>query len=112
LSAALSRGSVAVRQRLRLAREQVGGRALQLEALSPERTLERGYAICTVDSQTVLRSIYQVGVGQQLDIRVIDGTVSGDATGRQAIDGRPGSSDRRAEPNSRKEAAGVNRHGD
>jgi exodeoxyribonuclease VII large subunit len=112
LSAALSRGCVAVRQRLRLAREQVGGRALQLEALSPERTLERGYAICTVESQTVLRSIYQVGVGQQLDIRVIDGTVSGDATGRQAIDGRPGSSDRRAEPDSRKEAAGVNRHGD
>jgi exodeoxyribonuclease VII large subunit len=94
LRAELRRGVASLEQRLGLAREQVNGRALQLEALSPERTIERGYAICTIATGQVLRSIYQVAPGDQLDIRVIDGLVAGQATGRRPRDGRAGASDK------------------
>jgi exodeoxyribonuclease VII large subunit len=86
--ALLERGLAAAQQRVGLARETCHGRALQLEALSPLRTLERGYAICTLQAGAVLRSIYQVDSGQRVDIRVTDGVVSSEATGRRAADGR------------------------
>jgi exodeoxyribonuclease VII large subunit len=92
LRAELRRGLASLEQRLSLAREQVHGRALQLEALSPERTIERGYAICTIASGQVLRSIYQVAPGNQLDIRVVDGLVVGQALERRPPDGQVGAS--------------------
>jgi exodeoxyribonuclease VII large subunit len=83
LEALLGQGLQKLRQRIGLAREQVSGRALQLAALSPERTLDRGYAICTLESGQVLRSIYQAEVGDQMNVRVVDGVVAGRATGRR-----------------------------
>jgi exodeoxyribonuclease VII large subunit len=83
LEAAPRRGRAALEQRLRLAREQVRGRQLQLEALSPIRTLERGYAVCTLGSGDVLRSVYQVGADERIDIRVADGQVVSRATARR-----------------------------
>src|SRR5919197_5980667 len=84
LEAERRRAVAAVEQRLLLAREQVRGRALQLEALSPVRTLERGYAVCTVESGAVLRSVHQVRADEQIDIRITDGLVVSRATARRA----------------------------
>ena len=83
LEAGLRRGRAGLEQQLRLAREQVRGRALQLEALSPVRTLERGYAVCTLESGEVLRSVEQVRAEEQIDIRIADGQVLSRATARK-----------------------------
>jgi exodeoxyribonuclease VII large subunit len=75
LKAGLRRAASGVELRVRLAREQVRGRTLQLEALSPERTIGRGYAVLQTDSGLVVRSIQQVVIGESLDITVRDGAV-------------------------------------
>lgn len=69
------RGQATLEQRLRLAREQVNGRVLQLEALSPRRTLGRGYAICTLESGAVIRSTQDAAPGARIDITVADGVI-------------------------------------
>lgn len=51
--------------------EALGGR---LEALSPLRVLERGYAVVTREGETV-RSVRDVDKGQGLNVRVTDGRV-------------------------------------
>lgn len=88
VAAGLRRGRAGLEQQLRLAREQVRGRALQLEALSPTGTLGRGYAICTLDSGAVLRSVQQVRADEQIDIRVADGQVVSRATAWRATRAR------------------------
>jgi exodeoxyribonuclease VII large subunit len=82
--AELRRGLASLEQAIRLAREQLRGRSLQLEALSPERTLGRGYAVCTLASGVVLRSIQQTAPGEEIDITVGDGLIRGRAEGRAA----------------------------
>jgi exodeoxyribonuclease VII large subunit len=77
--AELRRGLTSLEQAVQLAREQLRGRALQLEALSPERTLGRGYAVCTLASGEVLRSISQANPGDKIDITIGDGLVHGRA---------------------------------
>ena len=84
LQLARRRAESAVRRDLGLAREQTHGRWLQLLALSPKRTLRRGYAICTVEGGAVLISVQQAVVGERLEIRVSDGVVSG-----QTVEGSP-----------------------
>ena len=81
LTAELRRAQAGLEQALRLVREQLRGRVLQLAALSPERTLGRGYAVCSVASGAVLRSIRQVELGDPVDIRIIDGLIAGRAVG-------------------------------
>jgi len=85
--AELRRAQAGLEQALRLARVQLRGRVLQLAALSPERTLGRGYAVCSVASGAVLRSIQQVELGDPVDIRIADGLIAG-----RAVDLRPANS--------------------
>lgn len=85
IKALLYQGLASVEQRLGLAHEQVRGRLLQLEALSPARTLERGYAICTLESGLVVRSIEQVAQDDRLDVRLFDGRVASRVVGRQRV---------------------------
>src|SRR5262249_55728943 len=81
----LHRAQAAVEREIELAREQLRGRELQLAALSPRRTLRRGYAICTVDGGGVLTSIDQADIGERLKVRVRDGVVIGETLMRKSI---------------------------
>jgi len=58
-------------------RARLGALAGRLDALSPLRVLERGYAVCTAagDGRVVTR-VGQVEAGDLLDIRVLDGSVA------------------------------------
>jgi exodeoxyribonuclease VII large subunit len=62
--------------RLRLGREQVAGRRLQLEALSPAATLRRGYGVAEVEGH-VVRDAAEVSEGQFLTVRLHRGRVDG-----------------------------------
>jgi exodeoxyribonuclease VII large subunit len=59
---------------LALHRSRLAGTAARLAALSPEGTLERGYAIVRrADSGAVVHSVEQVSAGDMLTVRVSDG---------------------------------------
>lgn len=59
---------------LTLRRSRLAGLGARLEALSPQGTLARGYAIVRrADSGTVVRSVAQVSAGDALAVRVSDG---------------------------------------
>ena len=76
LRAELRQGLTSLQQSLRLSREQLHGRSLQLEALSPSRTLRRGYAVCMLESGQVLQSTGQVAAGDGVEIQLADGSVA------------------------------------
>ena len=65
---------------LRTLAEQLAGRRLQLAALSPRATLDRGYSIVTNEAGTVVRSAAEVVNGDDLTIQMPDGTVDATAT--------------------------------
>lgn len=65
-----------VRRRIEFARERVNGTAGRLHALSPQAVLERGYSIVTARGANV-RSIEQLSLGAEFDLRLSDGIVSG-----------------------------------
>jgi exodeoxyribonuclease VII large subunit len=77
----------AVRARLALERQllsladQLGGRRLQLQALSPRATLGRGYSIVTTPTGEVVRSAGAVAVGHEIAIELGDGTIDATTTG-------------------------------
>ena len=60
--------------------ERAGTRIVELRgrltALSPQRTMERGYAIVLLPDGTALRSAGDAAAGDALDIRIADGAVS------------------------------------
>ncbi|MBM4432163.1 MAG: exodeoxyribonuclease VII large subunit [Chloroflexi bacterium] len=63
--------------RLRLWHEQIRGMGLRLQALSPQATLDRGYAIVSSrDTGAVVTRTAQVGSGDGIDIHVSDGHVT------------------------------------
>ena len=66
-------------------RRQVGALAGRLDALSPLKVLDRGYAVVTNsrDSRAVLDAA-SVNVGEELDIRLAKGRLTARATGRTA----------------------------
>ncbi|MDO4501928.1 MAG: exodeoxyribonuclease VII large subunit [Coriobacteriia bacterium] len=66
-------------------RRQVGLSAAQLEALSPVAVLSRGYAIARDPQGDVLRSVDQVTPGQDITVRVADGTVAASVTGAEPL---------------------------
>lgn len=66
---------VAVQRGLERRRVQLRHEAARLDALSPLKVLARGYAVCrTPDGQVVTR-VEQARVGQDLEVRVQDGTL-------------------------------------
>ena len=74
----VERSHAAAVAQLRMLREQVEGRRLQLGALSPRATLARGYGIVSRRGDGVVRSVGEVGPAQPLSIQVADGEI--DAT--------------------------------
>lgn len=72
----LRRLQAAMRRDLDERRGRLLALAARLEALSPLAVLQRGYSLTfTVPGGRLVRSARQVGVGDQLDIRVVDGTI-------------------------------------
>jgi exodeoxyribonuclease VII large subunit len=66
------------RHHLALLREHLAGMKLHLQALSPESTLSRGYAVVSrEDTGTVVTRTAQVASGDGIDVRVSDGRFTG-----------------------------------
>jgi len=66
------------KHRLALLRQRLSGMNLRLQALSPQATLERGYAIVSrADSGAVVTHTGQVQSGDKVDVRVSDGHFGG-----------------------------------
>jgi exodeoxyribonuclease VII large subunit len=75
-----ARARLALQGRLRTLTEQLAGRSLQLAALSPRATLNRGYSIVTDTGGNVVRSASDVTAGDRLTIELPDGAVDAAAT--------------------------------
>ncbi len=75
-----------LRQALRARLDQASG---TLEAVSPLRTLERGYAIATLKTPNgpkIIREAGQARVGDAFDLRVADGSISAKVTDAKPTD--------------------------
>jgi exodeoxyribonuclease VII large subunit len=69
-------GSARLRHLLALRRERLGGLTHRLATLSPQATLDRGYAIVRHGrTARALTSVTQVAAGDPIDIRLRDGTL-------------------------------------
>ena len=80
----LERGA---RRRVEVARERVNGIAGRLHALSPQAVLERGYSIVTARGKNV-RSIEQLALSDEFDLRMSDGIVTGSVLSIRRKDGK------------------------
>lgn len=77
---ALYRATAAIHHGLDLRRAAVVGLAQTLYAVGPSAVLARGYAVVTrVDDGAVVRSTGQVEPGDELNVRVSDGTFAAEA---------------------------------
>ena len=50
--------------------------AAKLDAMSPLKVLVRGYSLSTAQDGTVIRSITQTKAGQEIGVRLADGTLT------------------------------------
>jgi exodeoxyribonuclease VII large subunit len=75
-----ARARLAMQVRLSTLAEQLAGRRLQLAALSPRATLDRGYSIVTDAGGNAVRSVGSVAIGDRLTVELPDGTVDAAAT--------------------------------
>jgi exodeoxyribonuclease VII large subunit len=71
--------------RIDRAGDQVGHLRLQVRALSPLATLERGYAVVRTAAGAVVRDPAEVDVGAALRIRVAGGELGADVTATPAV---------------------------
>jgi exodeoxyribonuclease VII large subunit len=73
---AITHGHRLLAHRLQVTREQLKGRTERLRTLSPLLTLERGYCLCLDrKSGALVKSYRSVEEGDELNIRVADGTI-------------------------------------
>lgn len=71
-------------KRLLRADARLKGAMGRLDAYSPLRTLDRGYALAyREDGQTIVRSVDQVAVNDALQVRVSDGFIQAQVTGKK-----------------------------
>lgn len=80
LAAARTRAGQAVDRRLTEASAHLSRLSTALRALSPQATLDRGYAVVRLADGTVLRRRNQVRVGDRLDVRLAEGQVAAEVT--------------------------------
>jgi exodeoxyribonuclease VII large subunit len=73
LSRHVARGRELVDRTLERARTGVAELAAQVRALSPKRTLERGYAIAQLPGGAALRSVADAPAGTKLLLTIVDG---------------------------------------
>jgi exodeoxyribonuclease VII large subunit len=68
--------SETVHNRIRLETARLAGTTATLRALSPQGTLERGYAITRDANGRVIKTVAQSEIGQELFVRLSDGTIT------------------------------------
>ncbi len=76
------RARTAVRTQIGRHVDQLAHLRAQVRALSPQKTLDRGYAVVQLEDRSIVREPAQVGVGTELRIRVAGGdfTATGTST--------------------------------
>lgn len=80
----LASATAQVRHDLALRRERLAGLSAQLQSLGHEATLTRGYAIVRqAETGRVVNSVRQVSPGDQLAVRVADGTFDATVKGEK-----------------------------
>lgn len=84
----VARGAELVDRSLERARTSIAELRGRLTALSPQGTLDRGYAIVRRDDGVVVRAAADAPEGAQLTVRVADGAIG--ATSRGEVDAQPG----------------------
>ena len=75
-----SRLTAAQQQYIGAKRQKFVAQAAKLDALSPLKVLARGYALVQTDGGTVVQSVSQVALGQNLDITLGDGVIRASIT--------------------------------
>jgi exodeoxyribonuclease VII large subunit len=75
LAALQTRPQAAVARQLQREALKLRGLARSLEAISPLATVARGYALITGEDGALVRSVRQVGAGQQVQARLGDGSL-------------------------------------
>jgi exodeoxyribonuclease VII large subunit len=76
LSRYVSRGSELIELVIERSRTQVHQLTAQLRALSPQRTLSRGYSIAQLPDGTAIRSVTDAPGGTALTVTVADGKIA------------------------------------
>ncbi|CAN5251692.1 exodeoxyribonuclease VII large subunit [soil metagenome] len=79
------RASELVGVMLERAQDRVGELRGQLRALSPQRTLDRGYAIAQLADGSVVRGPRDAGVGADLLLTLAEGRISARVTGSESV---------------------------
>ena len=59
-----------------IARQRYIAGVSKLEAMSPLKVLKRGYSMAQTEKGEVIRSVRQVELGQRIQIRLSDGSLS------------------------------------
>jgi exodeoxyribonuclease VII large subunit len=75
LSRYVSRSTDLVERVIERSHTRIGELTSQLRALSPQRTLARGYSIAQLPDGTALRSTEEAPAGTSLTITVVDGKI-------------------------------------
>lgn len=83
------RSSGAVAGLLSMHYERLDVSRARIRALSPQATLDRGYAVVRLSDGSVLRNSRNVAVGDTLDARLANGSVQANVTGRNAGEPAP-----------------------
>lgn len=89
LSRYVARGSELLERLVETSAARIADLTSQLRALSPQRTLDRGYAIAQLPSGAALRSAEDAPEGTPLLLTVADGKLSATAGARQPAVGSP-----------------------
>ncbi|MCB0011797.1 MAG: exodeoxyribonuclease VII large subunit [Anaerolineales bacterium] len=76
----------AMNNQLAAARHQLALLQTELRAVSPQATLDRGFAIIQAADGTVIRSVAQVQPGQPLNVQVADGRFGASVAAEETID--------------------------
>ena len=76
-----ARGAELVSRCVEAGEQQLGEARGHLRALSPLRTLDRGYAIVLTEDGRALRRVEEAPAGELLRVRVTDGSVGAESTG-------------------------------
>jgi exodeoxyribonuclease VII large subunit len=70
----IRQGERAIRYQIELQRTQLQGFSQYISALNPQGIMERGYAVVTQPDGSVVKKVKDVKTGDQLKVRVSDGT--------------------------------------
>jgi len=83
----VQRGHGIVMHALDMARTSAQGLRAQLRSLSPQQTLDRGYAIALTKNKNLVRSTADAPAGTELSLMLADGRLAATSTGAETDSG-------------------------